>query len=252
MIASIFTQCLANTSCFAPQKRIEIEFGKQAYRQKERDGFFDGKFCSVWRCHWAVSQQLNIFAYLSGYWHIKRHSSTPPSLISPHFQHTHSLWTWQLHFISSSTLSLHFCPDVLFARHLIRSSRLITLCIPYPLNVRSTEASLLGEKDRLRDVTLLGLTIRCIIPLRTKPLISEGKLVCMYQQDKVAKSWLALHSTLHKASWHFLIILFTFASELLSPWHLSHLKVELFSLENSDIQLILVYLCSCLCSQEVR
>lgn len=81
----------------------------------------------------------------------------------------------------------HFCPDVLFARHLIRCSRLITLCIPYPLNVRSTEAALLGRKDRLRGVTLLGLTIRCTIPLRTKPLISARKLVCMYQQDKAHK-----------------------------------------------------------------
>lgn len=56
-----------------------------------------------------------------------------------------------------------------------------------------------------------------------------GSLCVCTNKIRLAKSWLALHSALHKASCHILIILFTSASELLSPWHLSHLKVQSYS-----------------------
>lgn len=85
--------------------RVRDRIWETNRQKKERErNIFGRRFCSVWHCHWAVSQQLNIFAYLSGYWRVKRHSSTPSSPSSPHPQHTHSLWTWQLHFISSSAL----------------------------------------------------------------------------------------------------------------------------------------------------
>lgn len=114
---------------------------------------------------WAVSQQLNTSAYLSCYWHVKRHGSPPSTSRSPHPQHTHTLWT----FISSPALSFHFCTNVLLTLDLNRSSRLITLCIPYPLKVTSTAAALLGVRtDRMRGLTLLRPTTRYIIPPQAK------------------------------------------------------------------------------------
>lgn len=64
MIASIFTLCLANTSCFAPQKRIEIEFGKQAYRQKEREMDFLAESFAVYDAVTELSVSTWIYLHI--------------------------------------------------------------------------------------------------------------------------------------------------------------------------------------------
>lgn len=183
-------------SCLAPKEGFEIEFGRKTDRETYlAEGFLQRMTL------WAVSQQLNISAYLSCYWHVKGHGSPTSSCRSPHPQHAHSLWTWQLHFISSLALSFHFWTNALLTPDLNRSSRLITLCIPCPLNVTSTAAALLGVRtDRVRGLTLLRPAITCIIPPRPKPLITDQKLVCMANNNNNWKvelcsleNWLSDH-----------------------------------------------------------
>lgn len=101
----------------------------------------------------AVSQELNIFAYLSCDWRIKRHSSTPssPTYPTPNINTRTSPvnLTVAFHFIILHILFLHQCLSycIYFAVKYCRCSRLIIFCLPCPLNATTTAAALLGVKD---------------------------------------------------------------------------------------------------------